>query len=89
MKRIRRIVLLLLPLLCLCSVTVTAAGVPYRTYTISADYEELASPAAYLPAGHIDSASLQLETPPGQHVVWTALLTSTEVPNISGVCRLC
>ena len=62
MKRIRRIVLLLLPLLCLCSVTVTAAGVPYRTYTISADYEELASPAAYLPAGHIDSASLQLET---------------------------
>lgn len=39
-----------------------------------------------LPCGR---ASLQLETPPGQHVVWTALLTSTEVPNISGVCRLC
>ena len=61
MKRMLRVTLFLLPMLCLFSTAAAAADVPYQTYTISADYEELASPAAYLPAGHVNSASMQLE----------------------------
>lgn len=63
MKRMIYRIGVLVLLAVLLPMTVSAAEVPYKTYTISGDYEELESPAAYIPSRTVNSDLLQLETP--------------------------